>query len=100
MPKILTIIPVVAEIMSSLFLRSLTQNTRDEIHKSGNPPIFKEAGGFVYLTYGEWLVIDTGSRENDFLDWVASYNVVSELVSMRTSPIIDQAMIGTLKNVT
>ena len=75
--------------MASIFTRRLSPRVNEEIKRNGYHPYFKVSGGKVFLTYGDRMVIATGSTEADFLDWVETHRVVVKAVELLKVEVVD-----------
>lgn len=77
-------IPVgVALSIADLVTRGMPRNVHQSIARSSDYPVFKTAdNGYVFLTYGEWLVIETRATIEDFRDWVGTHALLVKAVEL------------------
>lgn len=82
MSTVVVDIPVsVALSIASIIKRVLPINVNQAIARSSDYPVFKIAdNGYVFLTYGEWLVVETRSTSDDFRDWVGAHALLVKAV--------------------
>lgn len=75
-------IPVsVALAIANIVIKDLPLNVKQSIARSSDYPVFKLcASGYVFLTYGEWLAVETRSKKSDFMDWCGTYSVLTHAV--------------------